>query len=83
MAVYVAIITPVASANRIALSAAARRASAPPERAAAIARHGRWSHRNPISSMTTPIEPATPSRSPKIPTPISTASSGAVPRATG
>ena len=72
MAVYVAIITPVASANRIALSARPSRAGAPrapdpppPTRPCERdARHGRWSTRNPASSATTPIDPATPSRSP-------------------
>jgi hypothetical protein len=36
-----------------------------------------------MSNITTPIDPATPSRSPSTITPIATASSGAVPRATG
>ncbi len=83
IALYVAIITPVASAKSTALSAAALRASADPLRAIAMIRHGRCRTRNPISSSATPIEPATPSRSPNTTIPMNTASSGAVPRANG
>ena len=75
MALYVAIVTPVASAKAIAGSKPPR----PPRNA----RHGCWSTMNPAINRTTPTEPATPSRSPNSPTPIATASSGAVPRAIG
>ena len=78
---YVAIVTPVASANAMDRVDAPRSPAAPRRRRGpATAAGGRGTRR---SAAATPIEPATPSRSPRTTTPIATAMSGAVPRAIG
>ena len=73
---YDAIITPVARAKATA-------GSPDPRPAAGRDRHGRWSDSSPIRSRSDPVEPTARAAHRGRPTPTATASSGAVPRASG